>query len=85
MSTPLADIAAGFGQIADGFRRLAEQQPAPSTDGAVTIKEAAKRLGVSKAHVYQQARAGALKVLRIGRSVTIPEAELQAFMRRRLK
>lgn len=80
MSTPLASLAAGLRLLADGLEGLEAPQ-----DGAVTIKAAAQSLGVSKAHIYQQARAGAIKVLRIGRSVRIPAQELESFRRKRMR
>lgn len=47
-----------------------------------TVPQAAELLAVSRATAYRMIARGDLKVVRIGRSVRIPEAELAAFVER---
>lgn len=79
-----ADLAAAARLFADAMEKM-DGAATPGGDGAVSVKDAAKALGISKAHLYEQARAGALKVLRIGKAVRIPASELELFRRRRLR
>ena len=44
---------------------------------AITIAEAADRLGVSKSYAYQLAKDGRLPVVRLGRRVLVPVESLQ--------
>jgi excisionase family DNA binding protein len=45
------------------------------------VAEAAARLAISRTTLYQMMGAGELRAVHIGRSVRIPEAELDRFIR----
>ena len=48
----------------------------------VRIPEAAERLGLSRSTVYELIAAGELRVVRYGRAVRVPVAELSAWIER---
>ncbi len=50
----------------------------------VSVDEAARMLGVSRAHLYPRVIRGELQSLRIGRSRRIPIAALERFVREQL-
>jgi excisionase family DNA binding protein len=85
-TSPYADLAQAARLFADAMEKLAtEPAKGDAVEKVYTMKEAGALLRLSKAHIYEQAKSGALKVLRIGRSVRIPASELEAFRRRRLR
>ncbi len=45
------------------------------------IQEAAERLSISRAFLYQQIAAGRLRTVRIGGAVRIPTVELERYVR----
>jgi excisionase family DNA binding protein len=47
---------------------------------AISIAEAADRLGVSKSYLYQLAKEGRLPVVRLGRRVLVPVESLQGLL-----
>lgn len=47
---------------------------------AITIAEAAQRLGVSKSYAYQLAKDGRLPVVRLGRRVLVPVEPLRVLL-----
>ncbi|WP_373048423.1 helix-turn-helix domain-containing protein [Vulgatibacter sp.] len=51
-------------------------------DGQILLRveEAAKRLGFGRSKVYEMAASGELPVVRFGRSVRIPAAELERWV-----
>jgi excisionase family DNA binding protein len=49
----------------------------------VKIPEAANRLGLSRSTVYELIASGELRVIRYGRAVRVPVAELVAWIERR--
>jgi len=84
--TPLESVAAGLRLLADGLEALGREPKAEGqVEGDLSPKEAASRLGVGLSTVYQLAREGKLRVVRIGTSVRVPPAELEAFRKRRMK
>ena len=46
------------------------------------IQEAAHALGVSRGLAYEMARTGQLPVLRLGRRMVVPRAQLEAMLER---
>lgn len=45
------------------------------------IADAAERLSISRAYLYEQIAAGRINVVRIGGAVRVPAAELERFVR----
>lgn len=52
------------------------------SDNLLTLSEVAQRLRVSRSKLYQDRRAGRLRVLRFGRVIRVRLGELERFMRR---
>lgn len=52
----------------------------PEARMAVTIPEAAASLGLSRSYLYQEAKAGRLKVRKAGKRSLVALADLQAFV-----
>jgi excisionase family DNA binding protein len=46
----------------------------------MSIEEAARALGVSRGLAYELARTGGLPVLRLGRRIVVPRAQLEAMV-----
>lgn len=63
--------------------QVSSQNEPGQTRLAVTYREAGHTLGVCERVVWQLAKDGDLKSIRIGRSVRIPVAELQRFVEER--
>jgi excisionase family DNA binding protein len=51
----------------------------------ISIREASRRLGLGRDATYEAARVGRLRVLRVGRRLYVPEAELAAFVEREVE
>ena len=59
--------------LADALQSTLDQrQPDPATPSALTIAQAAERLGMSSATVYKMCQSGQLKSFRVGRARRIP-------------
>ena len=52
---------------------------------AVTVRQAAEVLGVSRSLTYELGRRGELRFIKIGRATRVPLSELEAFVARRLE
>jgi excisionase family DNA binding protein len=78
----MAKLAAAFDLAAEALREM--EEPAPVGD-ALTIAYVAKALNVHRSHIYNLIKAGGMKALHIGKAVRIPQAELEAFKRRRTR
>jgi excisionase family DNA binding protein len=46
----------------------------------LTVEEAAKELGISKASAYEAARTGELPTIRIGKRILVPVAALERML-----
>jgi excisionase family DNA binding protein len=63
---------------------LAEQQrPRPTEEHLLTADQAAKRLGISRVFLYEKARLGEVRSIRIGRAVRFRPEDLDAYTRRK--
>lgn len=51
----------------------------------VSVREAARELGVGRDTCYQLAREGRLRTVRVGRRVLVPRSELQSFVEREVE
>jgi excisionase family DNA binding protein len=76
----------------DGASSRASPEPIPSLpDGdalqgplVVSVTEAARILGISRAHAYELARIGELPVIRLGRRRLVPVTGIEALLRQAL-
>lgn len=70
--------AAAMLVLADRLGQVAPAaQPSPQN---LSVKQAAKELGISSAKVYQLCESGQLRHRKIGRAIRIQHDDLQAFM-----
>lgn len=67
MSNQFVEVSGGAGE-----RNL----PDPSITPTVTVTHAARLLGVSRAAAYTAAQRGEIPVIRIGRRLVVPTADL---------
>jgi putative molybdopterin biosynthesis protein len=59
---------------------MAATQETPETR-SLTVRDVARRLNVSKPHVYRLASEGVLPAFRVGRAVRVDADELAAWLR----
>src|SRR5690348_7000502 len=52
----------------------------PNEAAAMTVEEAARRLGIGRNLAYRLAREGAIPSLRLGRRILVPRARLDALL-----
>lgn len=62
---------------ADGF---GDERPAPCL--LLTIRDAARALGIGRTSMYELIAAGELEVVHIGRSARVPVVSVEAFVER---
>ncbi|MGH2451628.1 MAG: helix-turn-helix domain-containing protein [Candidatus Limnocylindria bacterium] len=63
---------------------MSEQAPSATVPRlTLRIEEAADSLGISRTALYPYLRSGAIRVVRFGRSVRIPLAELERYVAER--
>ena len=51
----------------------------------VSIWDAARALGMGREAAYSEARAGRLRVIRVGRKIRVPRIELEAYITRQIQ
>ena len=51
----------------------------------VSILDAARALGMGRDAAYSEARAGRLRVIRVGRKIRVPRIELEAYITRQIQ
>ncbi len=73
----LADMLAE--RIAVHLAERLSMAPPPVAPESYTLDEAAQALAVSLAHVRRMVDAGAMRVVRVGRRITVPVSEVQRF------
>ena len=61
-----------------------QKQRHPAAPVANSIENAAKRLGISRAGLYNLLALGEIRAVKVGARRLIPETELQGFITRRL-
>jgi excisionase family DNA binding protein len=79
MRTTAARICALLERIASGVDRLNSDGCQPVGD-PLSLAAAARKLGVNVETLRRQAKAGSVRVVRIGRRVLVPPAELSRLM-----
>lgn len=60
--------------IADALDRQSPPPAASPSPRALTVRQAAERLGVSEKHVRREIAAGRLRCVRVGRRCLVPES-----------
>ena len=51
----------------------------------VSVLDAARALGMGRDAAYSEARAGRLRVIRVGRKIRVPRIELEAYITRQIQ
>lgn len=63
-------------------RLLSFSQPMPNVDQLLTVPQVAKRLQLSEYRVYEMVRQGALKSVRLGKSVRVRPSAVDEYLTR---
>ena len=72
--------------VAASSRNAAGQIITPTLEAlTVSIWDAARALGMGREAAYSEARAGRLRVIRVGRKIRVPRIELEAYITRQIQ
>ncbi|EDY42949.1 helix-turn-helix domain-containing protein [Streptomyces sp. SPB074] len=83
---PVSEIARLLGVPEDGLRRLMdERRSAPDTTlAALTVTEAARRIGIGRTKLYEYVTSGEITSVKIGSLRRIPAEAVNEFLARRV-